>query len=167
MLSWVSGSNWARWSELIVGNIVSSSPLTTRTGLSTFVRPAARLGHFPRRVIRLGDQSVVYRTLVEEAQRGHQVFFRAAPAPGVAAGHDMGFEMGHQLADLRRGGLIQTAVTAVLDDPVPVRAVRPAGPRADRRRHDRHVFGEGRHLRAGLRDGGQVRRGQAHPLQQH
>src|SRR6185312_7762654 len=134
MLSWVSGSNWARWSELIVGNIVSSSPLTTRTGLSTFVRPAARLGHFPRRVIRLGDQSVVYRTLV--------------------------FEMGHQLADLRRGGLIQTAVTAVLDDPVPVRAVRPAGPRADRRRHDRHVFGEGRHLRAGLRDGGQVRRGQ-------
>ena len=53
MLSWASGSNWARWSELLVGSIVSSSPLTTRTGLSTFVRPAGEVpwSHLARAVI--------------------------------------------------------------------------------------------------------------------
>ena len=55
----------------------------------------------------------------------------------------------------------------MLEDPVPVRAVRPPGPVADRRRHDRDVLGEGRHRLPRLRDDGQVRRGQAHPLQQH
>src|SRR4051812_48422814 len=48
MLSWTWGSNWARWNEPIVGSIVSSSPLTTRTGLSTVVSPAGELrcSHF-------------------------------------------------------------------------------------------------------------------------
>ena len=43
MLSWASGSIRARWKELIVGSIVSLSPLTTRTGLSTFVRPTGEV----------------------------------------------------------------------------------------------------------------------------
>ena len=41
MLSWASGSSWARWNELIVGSMVSSSPLTTRTGWRTVGRLAA------------------------------------------------------------------------------------------------------------------------------
>ena len=123
-------------------------------------------GHLLRRVVRLVNEPGVHRALVQAAQRGHQVLLRAAPAAGVAPGHHVGLDVAHQLPDLRRGGRNQAAAAPVLDDPVPVRAIRPAGPGADRRRHDRDVLGEGRHLRAGLR-GGQVRRGQAHPLQQH
>src|ERR1700729_167164 len=53
MLSWTSGSIRARWNELIVGSIVSSSPFTTRTGLSTFARPVGEVpcSHFARAVI--------------------------------------------------------------------------------------------------------------------
>jgi len=49
-------------------------------------RQAARLGHLPRRIIRLGDQPVVYRSLVQAAQRGDQVLLGVASAAGVAAG---------------------------------------------------------------------------------
>ena len=52
----------------------------------------------------------------------------------------------------------------MLDDPVPVRSVRPAGPGGHCRRHDRDVLREGRHHRPVPRDSRQVRRGQAHPL---
>ena len=130
-------------------------------------RQAARLGHLARRVVRLGDQPVIHRALVQAAQRGHQMLLGAAPAAGVAAGHDVGLDVGHQLPDLRRRRLVQPPAAPVLDDPVPVRPVRPPGPGAHRRRHHRDVLGEGRHRLARLRDGGQVGRGQAHPLQQH
>jgi hypothetical protein len=124
------------------------------------------LGDLAGRVVRLGDQPVVVLgALIQAAQRGDQVLGSAAPAAGVTAGHYMGLDVGHQLPDIRRGGLVQPAVAPVLDDPVPVRAVRPAGAVADRRRHHRHIAGECRHLRPLPRDAGQVRRGQAHPLQ--
>jgi hypothetical protein len=87
---------------------------------------------------------------------GHQVLLRAAAAPGVPAGHHVGLDVRHQLPDLRRRRLIETAGTTVLDDPVLVRAVRPPCPGADRRRHHRHVFGERRRRPARLRDRGQV-----------
>jgi hypothetical protein len=53
MLNWASGSSSARWTELRVGSMVSSSPLTTRTGVCTFVRPAGELpcSHLARAVI--------------------------------------------------------------------------------------------------------------------
>jgi hypothetical protein len=53
-------------------------------------RQAARLGHLPDRVVRLGDQPVVHGALVQAPQRRHQVLLRAAPAAGVAAGHEPG-----------------------------------------------------------------------------
>jgi hypothetical protein len=37
------GSNWARWSELLVGSIVSSSPLTARTGVRRVVGKQIRV----------------------------------------------------------------------------------------------------------------------------
>ena len=55
-----------------------------------------------------------------------------------------------------RGWARQAAAAPVLDDPVPVRAVRAAAAVAHRRRHDRDVLGEGRQLRPGLRNGLQV-----------
>ena len=56
-----------------------------------------------------------------------QIIFGAAPAAAVAAGHDVGLDVGHQLADLRRGGLIQAAIAPLVEDSVPARAVRPPG----------------------------------------
>src|ERR1700730_1741143 len=52
MLSCASGNSGARWNEAIVGNIVSSSPFTTRTGFFTFVSPAGELpcSHLARAV---------------------------------------------------------------------------------------------------------------------
>ena len=77
--------------------------------------------------------------------------------PGLlAAGADVGGLYDRAYA----GGLAPALVFGLT-------AARTAVTRADRRRHDRDVLGEGRHLRAVLRGGGQVRRGQAHPLQQH
>jgi hypothetical protein len=43
MLSWASGSDRARWSELLVGSIVSSSPLTARTGVRLVVGKQIRV----------------------------------------------------------------------------------------------------------------------------
>ena len=50
-------------------------------------------------------------------------------------------------------GPYRELATPLVDDPVPVRAVGPAGPGADRRGHHRDVFAEGRCWLAGHRDG--------------
>jgi hypothetical protein len=121
-------------------------------------RQAARLGHLLRRVVRRRDQPIIHGPPVQATQGGHQVLFGAAAAASVASGHHVGLDVDHQLPDLRRRGLIQAPVAPVLDDPIPVGAVGPAGPGADRRRHDRDVLCEGRNVRAVLRDGSQVRR---------
>ncbi len=79
----------------------------------------------------------------------------------------MGLDPGHQLPDLRRGNLVQAPAAPVLEDPVPVRPVGPAGPGAHRRRHHRNVLGERGHHLLFPGCGREVSGGQAHPLQQH
>ena len=66
-------------------------------------RQAARLGDLLRRVVRLLDQPVADGVPVQAAQRGHQVLLRAAPAAGLAAGHDVGLDVDHQLGYLLGG----------------------------------------------------------------
>lgn len=106
-----------------------------------------RLGHLPRRVLPGSDQVVVFGMPVHTPQSGDQVLLRAAPATGVAAAHHMGLDVGHEMPDVGRSGLIETAGAPLLDDPVPVRAIRPPGPRRHGRRHGRDVFGKCRNLR--------------------
>ena len=62
-------------------------------------------------------------------------------------------------------GSSRRRVAPLLDNPVPVGAVRLAGAVGDRGGHDRDVVGEGRHGRPLPRGGGQVLQGQAHRLQ--
>ena len=81
----------------------------------------------------VGDVAVVLGVAVQAAQRGDEVFGRAASAAGVAARHDVGLDVFGELLDLRRGRLVQASGAPVLDDPVPVRAVHPAGAVADGR----------------------------------
>jgi hypothetical protein len=48
----------------------------------------------------------------EAAQRGRQVLLRAAPAAGVAAGHDVGLDVDHQLGYMFGGtAALVTALT--------------------------------------------------------
>jgi hypothetical protein len=75
-----------------------------------------------------------------------RVFLRAAPATGVRAGHYVSLRPGHQLPDLPRSRLVQAPDAPVLDDPVPVRAVRQAGPGAHRRRHHWDILSGGSDL---------------------
>ena len=110
-------------------------------------RQAAGLVDLAGGVVLLVDQPVVLGVLVQAAQRGDQVLGGAAPAAGVAAGHRVRLDVRHELLDLRRRRLVQAPGAPLLDDPVPVGAVRPAGAVGDRGGHDRDVLGEGRHGR--------------------
>jgi len=129
-------------------------------------RQPAGLVHLPGRVLVLGDEPVVLGVPVQATQRSDHVLGGAAPAAGIAAGYDVGPDVGHQLPDLGRGNFVQPPLAPVVDDAVPVRAVRPAGAVGDGSGHHRDVLGEGRHRRPVLRDGRQVIRRQAH-LPQH
>jgi hypothetical protein len=126
---------------------------------------AARLVHLPGRVAGRVDQPVFLGVLVQAAQRGDEVLGGAAPAAGVPPRHDIGPDVLDELPNLRRRGLVDAAVTPLLDHPVPVRPVRLPAAIADQGRHDGDVLGEGRGGRPGRRGGQQVGRGQAHPLQ--
>jgi hypothetical protein len=63
-------------------------------------RQAPRLGDLLRRIVRLLDQPVADGAPLQAAQRGDRVLLRAAPAAGVAAGHDVGLDVDHQLGYL-------------------------------------------------------------------
>jgi hypothetical protein len=60
--------------------------------------------------------------VVQAAQRRDEVLDSAATTARVAAHDHLGADVLSQLLDLRRGGLIQTPVAPMLDDPPPVRA---------------------------------------------
>ncbi len=128
-------------------------------------RQAAGLGHLPCGVVPLVDQPVVLGVPVQAAQRSDEVLGCTAPAAGVAARYHVCSHVGHELLDLRRRRLVHAPGAPLLDHPVPVGAVRPAGSAGDRGGHDRDVVGEGQRRRPLPGGGGQVVRGQAHPLQ--
>jgi hypothetical protein len=117
---------------------------------------AARFLDFPGRVVGRVDQAVVLGVLVQAAQGGDEVLGGAAPAAGVPPGHDAGPDVLDELADLRRGGLVDAAAAPLAGDPVPVRPVRLPAAVADQGRHDRDVLGEGRGGRPCRRGGQQV-----------
>lgn len=103
---------------------------------------------------------------VEAAQRGDDVFHSAATAAAVAPHHGMQLGVLQQLADVGRGDLVEPALGPLIEDAVPVGAVRAAGAVADRGADLRDVDGEGR--RGGARRGraDQVFSGDAHAVEQ-
>src|SRR5207302_2055462 len=87
---------------------------------------AARLVHFPGRVVGRVDQAVFLGVLVQAAHGGDEVLGGVAPAAGVPPRHDAGPDVLDELADLRRRGLVDAAAAPLVDHPVPVRPVCPA-----------------------------------------
>lgn len=104
-------------------------------------------GHLASGVVAVGEVAVGDGVVVHAAQGGDQVFGGAASAAGVAPMDDVGPDVLGELLDLGRGGLVEAAITPMVEDAVPVRAIDP--PRADGCRHDRDVLGEGRRRRHG------------------
>src|SRR5207344_2783911 len=65
--------------------------------------------HFPGRVAGRVDQAVFLGVLVQAAQGGDEVLGGAAPAAGVPPRYGVGPDVLDELADLRRGGLVDAA----------------------------------------------------------
>ena len=89
------------------------------------------LSDLPGRVVRRVDQAVFLGVLVQAAQRGDEMLGGAAPAAGVPPRYHVGPHVLDELPDLRRRRLVDTAITPLLDYPVPVRAVCPSAAVAD------------------------------------
>jgi hypothetical protein len=108
-----------------------------------------RLGDHACRVVGSVDVTVIGRVPVEALQRRDEMLGRAAAAAGVAPDHDVGPDLFDQSLDLRWVGLVEALMSPVVVDPLPARAVHPAGALADRGRDDRDVFGERHCVRGG------------------
>jgi hypothetical protein len=70
-----------------------------------------------------GDQAVFLGASVEAAQCGDQVFGRTVAAVAAAADDQFGVHLDQELADLGRGGFVDSPLAPVLVDLVPVAAV--------------------------------------------
>ena len=85
---------------------------------------------------------------VEAAKSRNHVLTRATSAARVTAGNHIELDVLDELFDLRRGRVVDPAVSPLVEDAIPIRAIDAARALADGGGDDRHVLGEGRNGRS-------------------